>query len=255
MIVPSSYTFEPIAFMQSPFKDRYGVPRQPGLAQNAMGRIHFKKNADLKTALKTIDQFSHLWVIFVFHNHGGQKWKPSIRPPRLDGRTKVGVLASRSPHRPNPIGISVVAIQKVILDHEEGPIIEVKGVDLLDGTPILDIKPYLSYADSIPQANAGWAQDEIQRLAIAFSESAQSFLLSIEKSKSRASNINLRSLIIEILEIDPRPAYLKRKEPVADPTFWNKAYGIEISEHEVKYTFNKSGILVLSIDNRSFPEV
>lgn len=248
MIDHSCYTFEPIAFMQSPFKDRYGVPRQPGLAQNAIGRIHFKKDPDLKTALKTIEQFSHLWVIFVFHNHGGKKWKPSIRPPRLGGRAKVGVLASRSPHRPNPIGISVVTIQKVLIDCEDGPVIEVKGVDLIDGTPILDIKPYIPYADSIPEANAGWAQDEIERHAVAFSEMTQSFLLSMETSNARISDINLRSLIIEILEIDPRPAYLKRKEPAVDSRFWNKVYGIEISGHEVKYAFNESGIMVISIE-------
>lgn len=249
MMSPLPYTFEPIAFVQSPFKERYGVPRQPGLVKNAIGRILFRKDPDLKTALKTLEQFSHLWVIFVFHNHGGNKWKPSIRPPRLGGRTKVGVLASRSPHRPNPIGISVVTIQKVILDNEEGPIIEIGGLDMIDGTPVLDVKPYIPYADAIADANPGWASVDIHRLAVSFSDKAHSFL-SQRKKENVIEMDSLKELITEILELDPRPAYLKREEPASDARFWHKTYGIEISEHEVKYSFKEGGIFVHSIDPR-----
>lgn len=235
-------TFIPIAHIQSPFKQRYGVPRQPGLARNAVGLIQFKKDPDLKSALKTIEQFSHLWIVFVFHQHGGKKWKPSIRPPRLGGRTKVGVLASRSPHRPNPIGISVVKINKVDLENPQGPSIEVQGLDLLDGTPVLDVKPYIPYADAVPEAIAGWATPPINRLAVTYSKEALLFLQTHSQPTSP-----LQDLITEILELDPRPAYLQREEPATSPHFWNKTYGIEISGFEVKYTFNADGILVLSI--------
>lgn len=256
-------SFTPIAYIQSPFKQRYGVPRQPGLAKNAVGLIQFKKDPDLISALKTIEQFSHLWIIFIFHQHGGKKWKPSIRPPRLGGRTKVGVLASRSPHRPNPIGISVVKINKVYLNNPQGPSMEVQGLDLLDGTPILDVKPYIPYADAIPEAVAGWATPPIERLAVTYSQKAQRFLQthlqsnspSQEKSSSFTQGLQahvfhaqgLQDLITEVLELDPRPAYLQREEPASAPQFWGKIYGIEISGFEVKYTFNADGILVLSI--------
>ena len=195
----AQYSFEPVSFtpiahVQSPFKQRYGVPRQPGLAKNAIGLIQFKKDPDLKSALKTIEQFSHLWLVFVFHQHGGKKWKPSIRPPRLGGRTKVGVLASRSPHRPNPIGISVVKINKVDLENPQGPSIEVQGLDLLDGTPVLDVKPYIPYADAVPEAIAGWATPPINRLAVTYSQEALLFLQTHLQPKS-----SLQDLITENL--------------------------------------------------------
>ncbi len=243
-------TFAPIAYVQSPFKQRYGVPRQPGLVKNAVGIIQFKKDPDLKSALKTIDQFSHLWIVFIFHQHGGKKWKPSIRPPRLGGRTKVGVLASRSPHRPNPIGISVVKINKVNLDDPKGPSIEVQGLDVLDGTPVLDVKPYIPYADAVVDANAGWATPDIDRLSVTYSSEAQEFL----QSNPNKFTHQLQNLITEILELDPRPAYLQREEPATSPQFWNKIYGIEISHNEVKYSFTEEGILVHSISENLFKE-
>lgn len=239
-----SFTFTPIAYVQSPFKQRYGIPRQPGLVKNAIGHIQFNNDPDLISALKTMDQFSHLWIIFVFHQHGGKKWKPSIRPPRLGGRTKVGVLASRSPHRPNPIGISVVKIIKVCLDDKAGPTIEVEGLDLLDGTPVLDIKPYIPYADSISEAKAGWATSDLVRHPVHFSQDAVDYL-----KENFHSNPHLQDLITEILELDPRPAYLQREEPATASQFWHKPYGIEISSCEVKYVFTAEGIVVTAISS------
>src|SRR5262249_50831961 len=156
------------------------------------------KNPDLKTAIRALDQFSHLWIIFVFHEHGSKNWKPSIRPPRLGGAKKVGVLASRSPHRPNPIGLSVVEIASLDADAEGGPEIHVRGVDLLDGTPVLDIKPYVPYADSYPAASAGWAEEAIVRTPVEFSERAELRLKDLKHLP------DLRSLIIEMLGLDPR---------------------------------------------------
>ena len=144
--------FEIIGFVETCFKEKFGIPRQPGLVNEARGIIRLRNEDDYRTAIRTLEGFSHVWVVFVFHEHGSKNWKPSIRPPRLGGAKKVGVLASRSPHRPNPIGLSALEIEKIVIDAPQGPEIHVRGVDLLDGTPVLDIKPYLPYADSIPKA-------------------------------------------------------------------------------------------------------
>lgn len=238
-----SFEFEAIAKVESPFKERYGVPRQPGLAANAIGKIKFKNDPDLKTALKSLEQFSHIWIVFVFHAHGGNKWKPSIRPPRLGGRTKVGVLASRSPHRPNPVGISAVELREVNLDAAGGPELVVGGIDLLDGTPVLDIKPYIPYADAIEFASAGWASEEIQRHEVLFSPEAERSLVELAGDHHE----DTRALIEQILELDPRPAYQKRDEPAQNPQVWGKIFGMLIGGFEVKYCFSNGGLLVKAI--------
>jgi tRNA-Thr(GGU) m(6)t(6)A37 methyltransferase TsaA len=237
-----TYCFDPIGFVESPFKDKYGVPRQPQLASSAKGKIKFRNDPDLVTALKTLEQFSHLWVIFVFHDHGGKNWKPSIRPPRLGGRTKVGVLSSRSPHRPNPIGISPVKIESLNIEADGGAEILISGLDLIDGTPVLDIKPYIPYADSIPSAHAGWAADDIKKYPVSFSDEAKSFLLSLNEQYDEFLN-----LMIQVLEIDPRPAYQKRGAPIDQSGSEEQTYGIEISGFEVKYSIKEGGILVTKI--------
>ncbi len=233
----------PIGFVESPFQDRYGVPRQPALALAAKGKIKLKKDPDLATALKTLEQFSHLWVVFIFHEHGGKNWKPSIRPPRLGGREKVGVLASRSPHRPNPIGISPVKIEGLNLDAEGGVEILVSGLDLLDGTPVLDLKPYIPYADSIPEATSGWADESVPKYPVHILPEALEKLGEIEKTQT-----GFRELMIQILELDPRPAYQKRDWPVENPESWGREYGIEIQGLEVKYRLAQNGISVWKIE-------
>jgi tRNA-Thr(GGU) m(6)t(6)A37 methyltransferase TsaA len=238
------YQFTPIAYLRSPFQDRYGVPRQPSVAGAVRGTVQFYSETELRDALKTIEQFSHLWVIFVFHAHGGKRWRPTIRPPRLGGRVRVGVLASRSPHRPNPLGLSVVKIEKVDLDAPEGPQIEVSGVDLLDGTPILDIKPYLSYTDSLPQALSGWASAEVKKIKVSWSLRARDDLARLPKAQAE----ELEGLIGNLLELDPRPAYQQRKTPAGSPELWGRLFGMKIAGHEIKYTFQAEGLLVQSID-------
>lgn len=231
----------PIAFVESPFKDKYGVPRQPILADNVQGKIKFVKDPDLKTAIKLIEGYSHLWVVFVFHSHGGKNWKPSIRPPKLGGRKKVGVLASRSPHRPNPIGISVVKIEGIDFKDDGSFDILISGIDLVDGTPVLDVKPYLPYTDAVPQAHVGWSSGEIRKYSVEFSEGVLEFLA------AAAAGSNLKEIIKQILEIDPRPAYQQREKPVDSLETQGLLYGIEISNHEVKYKIENKGFLVVDI--------
>lgn len=239
-----AFEFAAIGQVRTPFKDKFGVPRQPGLAAEAKGVIKLLPDPDLKTALKSLEEFSHLWIVFVFHEHGGKNWKPSIRPPRLGGNRKVGVLASRSPHRPNPIGLSAVSIEKIDLDAEGGPEIYVGSVDLIDGTPVLDIKPYIPYADSIPDANAGWASEPIPRFEVRFTPEAEAEI----QKQDPVGEKNLRSLIISILELDPRPAFQKRQHPVSEKETWGRRYGFDVLEHDVKYEIQDGLFVVYALE-------
>lgn len=247
----SSFEFNPIGYVQSPFKDKFGIPRQSGLADQVHGVIKLSSHPDIKTALRRLDEFSHLWIIFVFHDHGGNKWKPSIRPPRLGGHVKVGLFSSRSPHRPNPIGISAVRLEKIDFDAIGGPEIFVQGIDLLDQTPVLDIKPYIPYADSIPDAHPGWASEDIKKFPVLFTHEAEQDLKLIPEQKRP----ELIRMIIQILELDPRPGFKKRQFAIEDKKSWGQKYGIEILEHEVKYGLNQGSISVEKIYKvNSLPE-
>ncbi len=237
------FEFAAIGEVRTPFPDKFGIPRQPGLVSQAKGVIKIHPDPDLKTALRSLEEFSHLWIVFVFHEHGGRNWKPSIRPPRLGGNVKVGVLASRSPHRPNPIGLSAVKIDKIDLEADGGPEIHVLGVDLLDGTPVLDIKPYIPYADSIPDANAGWASAPIPRYPVHFTEEADEKIEHNDKNGER----NLRALIIEVLELDPRPAFQKRQLSPEEPKTWGTTYGFDLLGHDVKYEICEGYFLVYDL--------
>jgi tRNA-Thr(GGU) m(6)t(6)A37 methyltransferase TsaA len=220
-----NFTFEAIGVIRTPFRDKFGVPRQPGLVPAARGIIELRNDPDLATALRGIDSFSHLWLVFVFHVHDAKKWKPSVRPPRLGGAKKMGVLASRSPHRPNPIGLSAVKLESVDWDHPTGPRIEVSGIDLVDGTPILDLKPYIPYADSFPNASAGWASAAIDKKEVLFDVTLRDELKRIESQE----HPRFRALVTQLLSLDPRPAYQARQNPKSGE------YGFWVFDYDVKY--------------------
>lgn len=229
-----SYTFDPIGVVRTPFPDKFGIPRQPGLVQSARGVVKLKSDPKLRAALRALDQFTHVWIVFVFDRHGGGDWKAAIRPPRLGGNRRVGVLASRSPHRPNPIGISAMALERVDLDAAGGPELHVAGVDLLDQTPVLDIKPYLAYADAYPDAGAGWASDPIVRVAVSV---ASDVVVPVE----------LADLLFETLALDPRPAPQKRKLPVADPAHEGLRFGIDLLGFEITYQIHAGGFRIVRV--------
>ena len=232
------FEFGAIGTVRTCFKEKFGIPRQPGLVAGALGTIKLEDDPDLRTAIKNLEEFSHLWLIWVFHEHGSRNWKPSIRPPRLGGARKVGVLASRSPHRPNPIGLSVVKIEAVRADAPGGAEIDVSGVDLLDGTPLLDIKPYIPYADSVPEARGGWAEEAIARTEVQFEPKA------LEIISGRAE---LESLIVEMLELDPRPAFQKKKLPPEHPDAQGTRYGFFVLNYDVKWEIRDGAFWVLDL--------
>jgi len=237
------FEFEEIGILKTCFKEKFGIPRQSGLVKVAYGVIQLKDHPFFYSAVKELDKFSHIWVVFVFHKHDAKNWKPSIRPPRLGGARKVGVLASRSPHRPNPIGMSVVKLEKIDLEVKGGVQIQVSGVDILDGTPILDIKPYLPYADSYPEAKAGWAEESIRRIPVKFSDKALDSIL----EKSSRDYPQMKDLIVGILELDPRPAFQKRNLAPDRPGSEGTCYGFRLLDFDVKWKIEKQRFVVLDV--------
>lgn len=186
-------TLDPIGIVHSCFGGKFGVPRQPGLCPSAWGRLVFHETYRSPEAIRGIEGFSHLWLIFGFHETAEQGWKPTVRPPRLGGNQRVGVFASRSTFRPNGLGLSLVKLEGV-----DGNDLLLGGVDLIDGTPVYDIKPYLPYAESIPDAAAGFAGDEIPRLKVELAEEAVAAFDSLSARD--------QAVIREVLALDPRPA-------------------------------------------------
>lgn len=214
MSAPATLALEPIAVVRSCFGEKFGAPRQPGLAPAAQGRITLSPKFANPDTLRGLEGFSHLWIIFHFHLATG--WRPTVRPPRLGGDVRVGVFASRSPFRPNPLGLSVVKLEQVLPDAPEGPTLIVSGLDLVDGTPILDIKPYVAYADSPAGAVCGFAPDApAARLAVGFPPGLREKL-----------DTAFVALVSETLALDPRPAFHD------DPA---REYGVILAGRNVRF--------------------
>lgn len=221
----SSFTFDEIAIIESPYKEKFAIPRQPNLVTAAKGKVLLKGGANHSDLVRDIEQFSHLWLLFVFHGTQAQGWKPLVRPPRLGGNAKTGVLATRSTFRPNPIGMSVVKLDKVTAENKK-VILHISGLDLLHGTPIIDIKPYVPYSDAIPNATAGFAQQQPDtKLSIVFSHQSQTDIAQCEQHNSE-----LTLLIEQVLKQDPRPAYKQGKQD-------NKLYGMSLYDLNIQWKF------------------
>lgn len=227
----TSHSISPIGHVYSPFKQKFAIPRQSGLVSAARGYIEFTQGFDDPKMLSGLDGFSHLWLIFHFHQHAKQSWQPQIRPPRLGGNQKVGVLASRSTFRPNGLGLSVV--QNLGCEQQQGRWrVNIAGLDLLDQTPLFDIKPYLPYADAIGDATASYAQQAPAVFQCQFSKAAQAQLADLEHYPQ------LAQLIEQVLSQDPRPAYHN------DPT---REYGMQLYDFNIRWRVAKQCNIVLSI--------
>jgi tRNA (Thr-GGU) A37 N-methylase len=241
----------PIAHIRTAFAEKFGVPRQSGLAKQLRGRIVFEKEFRNPDALRGLEGFSHLWIIWEFSANrkvcsqkstegmlaqpiseetiGKCNWQPTVRPPRLGGNTQMGVFATRSPFRPNPLGLSCVKIAGIELNTPEGPVVEVAGADLMDGTPVYDIKPYVTYSDSIPEAYGG------------FSEKVKDYRLDVVIPEDELKRVPecQQKLLYEILEQDPRPSYQEDLQRV---------YGMEYAGMEIKFTAAEGVLTVKSIE-------
>ncbi|MBK1731914.1 tRNA (N6-threonylcarbamoyladenosine(37)-N6)-methyltransferase TrmO [Thiococcus pfennigii] len=229
--------FQPIGIVRSCFTDKFGIPRQANLVPAATGRLILQPPFDRDEALQGLDGFSHLWLIFVFHDCLGAGWRPTVRPPRLGGRRKVGVFASRAPYRPNPIGISAVEYLGAKRDGD-GLALHLAGIDLLDGTPVLDIKPYVPYADALPAARAGFApQPPESGWAVAFSDEARAQLAAADPDGAR----RLEALITQVILQDPRPGYMDRYPDRTD-------FAMRLYDLEIRWRLEGRTARVLAID-------
>ncbi len=223
-------TIRPIAHIRTDFKEKFGIPRQSGRVPALTGCIVFLPEFRNPDALRGIEGFSHLWLIFDFSLSHREEWSPTVRPPRLGGNTKIGVFASRSPFRPNPIGLSSVGLVRVEHTANEGDVLVVSGADLLDGTPIYDIKPYLPFSDSHPDAVGGYA-DPVRdhRLTVDF---PAELLVRIPEEKQQA--------LTDCLSEDPRPSH--QDDPV-------RVYSMRFAEFDVHFTVNDGRATVVSVDD------
>ncbi len=219
-----------IAHIESDFPEKFGIPRQSGLVNSVKAKIVFMpeyRNAD---ALRGMEQYSHLWLIWQFSEAVRDKWSPTVRPPRLGGNKRMGVFATRSPFRPNPLGLSSVRIESIDIDTTKGPVITVTGADLMDGTPIYDIKPYLPYVDSHPEASNGFALSDKKNLLEVVCKDELLSLLPVDKRKA----------LIDTLAQDPRPQY--QNEP-------QRVYAMSFSGFNVSFTVNNDILTVCGIVN------
>lgn len=218
----------PIAHIRSDFPSKFGVPRQAGLVEELRASIVFEPDYRIAEALRGIDGFSHLWLLWEFSQNRRGSWSPTVRPPRLGGNKRLGVFATRSPFRPNPIGLSCVKLEQVALSTPEGPILHVSGADLVDGTPIFDIKPYVPYTDCRPEASGGFAGTAPAReLAV---EIPPELLAQVPEDR--------REALLGVLAQDPRPSYH------ADP---DRVYGFGFAGSEVRFTVRDGTLTVTGI--------
>ena len=217
-----------IARIHNDFKEKFGIPRQSGIADKFVSVIVFEPEYRVKEALRGIEGYSHLWLIWNFSKAERDNWSPTVRPPRLGGNKRMGVFATRSPYRPNPIGLSSVKLLSVEQTSDRGTVLIVAGADLLDGTPIYDIKPYLSYTDSHPDAIGGFADDVMDySIDVIFPENLLSI---VEKDK--------RQGLITILENDPRPSYIDDGERI---------YTFDFADYEISFKANNTTLTVTDV--------
>ena len=217
-----------VARIHNDFKEKFGIPRQSGIADQFVSVIVFEPEYRVREALRGIDGFSHLWLIWNFSKAERDTWSPTVRPPRLGGNKRMGVFATRSPFRPNPIGLSSVKLLEVKDTADRGTVLLVSGADLLDGTPIYDIKPYLAFTDSHPDAASGFAEDVMgHSLTVSFPDR----LLSLIKEEKRRG-------VITILENDPRPSYIDDPERV---------YTFDFADYEISFKVRESELTVTDV--------
>ncbi|WPL16186.1 putative tRNA (adenine(37)-N6)-methyltransferase [Thiorhodovibrio winogradskyi] len=234
---PGEVHFRPIGRVCSPFREKFGIPRQARLAPAARARLEMLPPYDREEAFSGLEGFSHLWLLFVFHQDClAAGWQPMVRPPRLGGRAKIGVFASRSPYRPNAIGLSAVAWHGLTRD-QAGLSLSLSGVDLLDGTPVLDIKPYVPYADALPDASPGFTGKlEDRRWAVQFSDEAEQQLAGADPD----GRLGLRALIEQVIGLDPRPGYMDRY-PRRD------TFALQLHNYDVQWQIAGNHARVISI--------
>ena len=223
---------EYIAYVETPYKEKFGIPRQSGLAESTCGEIIFTPKFRNPDAVRGIEEFSHLWLLWEFSRAKQDIFHATVAPPRLGGKEKRGVFATRSPFRPNSIGLSCVKLEKVRIDQKLGPVLTVSGLDLLDHTPLFDIKPYLPYVDAHPEAKNGFAE-EFRKFQIP--------VVSPEELQAQIPE-RLRGPLLEVLAQDPRAAYNKKPDYI---------YGMAFDDYDIRFMVAEGILTVKEITRRT----
>lgn len=231
----SAYTFPVIGVMRSCYSAKFGIPRQPGLISEATGYIELLPPYNQPNCVRGLEGFSHIWVLFVFHENIREKWKATVRPPRLGGDKRVGVFATRSPFRPSPIGLSVIELTDIQIKPHGIIRLYVRGQDLVNNTPIVDIKPYIPFTDSVPEATRGFAQEEpdVHSLNVTVTDEAKRQFEQLAEITGK----NYQELAVKMVSSDPRPAY--QKIP-------GRVYGVFIEGHEAVWQIQNDGNAVIT---------
>lgn len=222
------FLIHPIAHIHTDFPEKFGIPRQSGIVEELQATVIFEPEYRTADAVRGLEQYSHIWLLWRFSECADKPFSPTVRPPRLGGNTRMGVFATRSPFRPNSIGLSCVRLEKIDFETSDTPILHIAGADLMDGTPILDVKPYLPYADSFPNASGGFAlQSKADILKVEF---PHELLKKIPEEKQQA--------LLRVLAQDPRPAY---------QTDAQRVYGFSFAEYTIKFTVHKETVTVTDV--------
>jgi tRNA-Thr(GGU) m(6)t(6)A37 methyltransferase TsaA len=222
----------PIGVVRSCFGGKFAVPRQPGLCPDAWGELVFSEPFRSPEAVRGLEGFSHVWLIFGFHETADKGWQPTVRPPRLGGNRRVGVFASRSTFRPNGLGLSLVRLEGIDPDRPDGPVLKLGGLDLIDGTPVFDVKPYLPYAEALPDAEGGFAPEAPAAMEVTVAESAQQAFARLSERS--------RKVIASVLALDPRPAVQTTDE--------DRVFGAGICGQNVRFRISGNRCEIVSID-------
>ncbi|MBU1568626.1 MAG: tRNA (N6-threonylcarbamoyladenosine(37)-N6)-methyltransferase TrmO [Proteobacteria bacterium] len=213
---PNTVTIQPIGVIHSCFTEKFGIPRQPGMVPAAIARMELLPPCNREEMVRGLQQFSHIWVHFLFHQTVSEGWKPTVRPPWLGGQKRVGVFASRSPHRPNHMGLSVVKLEAIVKE-KDTLFLDLSGIDFLDQTPVLDIKPYIPYSDCLESACCGYAKGLQPEVLVTFTAEALAFCSSYQGETGR----NIVQLIKEMIRHDPRPASQKKNKSRFGMLLWD----------------------------------
>ena len=218
-----------IGYLKTAFPTKFGAPRQSGIAKSSPATLIFNEEYRVPEALSGLEGYSHVWLIWGFSESRQEKFSPTVRPPRLGGNTRVGVFASRSPFRPNSLGLSVLKLEKIEKDPKYGHVLRLSGADMIDGTPVYDIKPYLPFADSVPEASGG------------FTDTLEDFLLEVSvpsEVKEKLSS-ELYDCLIDVLKNDPRPSYIDTP---------SRVFGFLFDKYEVRFTVEGKQLTVVSLE-------
>lgn len=234
----SKFSLEQIGVIRSPYKEKFAVPRQPGLVKHGGGELHLLPPYNQADAVRGLEDFSHLWVLFIFHQTMEDGWRPTVRPPRLGGNARMGVFATRSTFRPNPVGMSLVEL-KGIRCHKDQVILQLGSLDLVDGTPVVDIKPYLPFAEALPDAEASYAQQApAAEVKVTFTPEIEAKLAGLENNYPQ-----LKAFLQEVLAQDPRPAYRREEER-------GKTYAVWLLDFNVRWRVTAAGFEVFALEAR-----